>query len=53
MKPVRWDCGSNDSLKETAAALGRKGGKAGKGSAKVRGDSAYYKALRAKVKKQS
>ena len=30
--------------------LGRKGGKAGKGSSKVRGDSAYYKALRAKAK---
>ena len=29
-----------------AAALGRKGGKAGTGEAKRRGDSAYYKALR-------
>ena len=35
---------------KAAAALGRKGGKAGKGEAKRRGDSAYYKALRAKVK---
>lgn len=34
--------------KEAAAVLGRKGGKAGKGAAKRRGDSAYYKALRAK-----
>lgn len=31
-----------------AAALGRLGGKAGRGEAKRRGDSAYYKALRAK-----
>jgi hypothetical protein len=33
---------------KAAAALGRLGGKAGKGKAKVRGDSTYYKALRAK-----
>jgi len=32
------------------AALGAFGGKAGTGKAKIRGDSAYYKALRAKVK---
>lgn len=31
-----------------AVSLGRKGGKAGTGEAKRRGDSAYYKALRAK-----
>jgi hypothetical protein len=36
---------------KAAAALGRLGGKAGTGKAKVRGDSAYYKALRAKAKK--
>lgn len=34
---------------KAAAALGRKGGKAGTGAAKRRGDSAYYKALRARV----
>ena len=45
----QWPCA--DSLKEAAAALGRKGGKAGKGAAKRRGDSAYYKALRAKATK--
>jgi len=32
------------------AALGALGGKAGAGASKRRGDSAYYKALRAKVK---
>ena len=30
----------------TAAALGRLGGKAGRGEAKRRGDSAYYRAMR-------
>jgi hypothetical protein len=35
---------------KAAAALGRKGGKAGTGASKRRGDSAYYRALRAKVK---
>ena len=34
-----------------AALLGRKGGQAGKGASKRRGDSAYYKALRAKPRK--
>ena len=38
---------------KAAAALGRKGGKAGTGASKRRGDSAYYKALRAKVKPKS
>ena len=32
---------------KAAAALGRKGGKAGTGASKRRGDSAYYRALRA------
>lgn len=40
-------------IKEAAKAFGRLGGQAGKGKAKVRGDSAYYKALRAKVKKHA
>ena len=35
---------------KAAAALGRKGGKAGTGASKRRGDSAYYRALRAMVK---
>ena len=35
---------------KAAAALGRLGGKAGTGASKRRGDSAYYRALRAKVK---
>jgi len=30
---------------KAAAALGRKGGKAGTGASKRRGDSAYYRAL--------
>jgi len=32
---------------KAAAALGRKGGKAGTGASKRRGDSAYYRTLRA------
>lgn len=36
---------------DAAAGLGRLGGKAGRGEAKRRGDSAYYKALRAKAPK--
>ena len=36
--------------RKAAAVLGVVGGKAGTGEAKRRGDSAYYKALRAKVK---
>jgi hypothetical protein len=35
---------------KAAAALGKLGGKAGTGKAKVRGDSAYYAALAAKRK---
>lgn len=37
-----------DNTSKAAAALGKLGGKAGTGEAKRRGDSAYYKALRAK-----
>ena len=33
---------------KAAAALGRRGGKAGTGAAKVRGDADHYRALRAK-----
>lgn len=33
---------------KAAAALGRLGGKAGRGESKRRGDSDYYRALRAK-----
>ena len=40
--------GCRRTLGYSAAALGRLGGKAGTGETKVRGDSAYYKALRAK-----
>lgn len=36
--------------REAVRNLGRRGGLAGRGEAKRRGDSAYYKALRAKVK---
>jgi hypothetical protein len=36
-------------VSEAAAALGRRGGKAGKGAAKRRGSKAYYKALSAKA----
>lgn len=35
-----------DKLSKAAAELGRKGGKAGKGASKVRGDSAYYRLKR-------
>lgn len=41
-------CPTYPRLAKAAAALGRRGGKAGTGEAKRRGDSAYYKALRAK-----
>ena len=37
-------------INKAAVALGRKGGKAGTGASKRRGDSAYYRALRAKGK---
>jgi hypothetical protein len=40
-----------DKLNQAAAMLGRKGGKAGTGTAKRRGDSAYYKRLAAKAVK--
>ena len=36
---------------KAAAVLGRIGGKAGRGEAKRRGDSTYYRAIRAKVRK--
>jgi hypothetical protein len=36
---------------QAAAALGKKGGKAGIGAAKKRGGSSYYKALAAKAAK--
>jgi len=32
-------------MNRAAAALGRKGGKAGRGKSKVRGSAAYYRAL--------
>lgn len=34
------------SLRKAAQALGRKGGKAGTGASKVRGNSAYYRNIR-------
>lgn len=37
---------------KAAAILGRKGGKAGTGASKRRGDSDYYRKLRAKRKPQ-
>ena len=37
-----------DSIKEAARLLGQIGGQAGRGKKKVRGDSNYYKLLRAK-----
>jgi hypothetical protein len=37
-------------VSSAAAALGRKGGQAGKGASKVRGDSEHYKAIRAKAR---
>jgi hypothetical protein len=40
----------NPTILEYLTALGRLGGKAGKGKAKRRGDSAYYRKLRAKVR---
>lgn len=42
-----WDCGEQD-VSRTAAALGRLGGKAGRGASQVRGDSDHYRAIRAK-----
>ena len=41
----------NPTIHEYLASLGRKGGIAGTGASKRRGDSAYYKTLRAKVKR--
>jgi hypothetical protein len=43
-------CGdpSRAVVREAAAALGRRGGKAGRGASQVRGDSDHYRALRAK-----
>lgn len=38
------------SLRDSAAALGSRGGKAGAGAAKRRGDSAYYRQLAARRK---
>ncbi len=38
----------NPTIHEYLADLGRKGGMAGRGEAKRRGDSAYYRAIRAK-----
>lgn len=39
-----------DSLRDSAAALGSRGGRAGSGAAKRRGDSAYYRQLAARRK---
>lgn len=38
------------SLRDSAAALGSRGGRAGSGAAKRRGDSAYYRQLAARRK---
>jgi hypothetical protein len=40
------------TISEAAAALGRKGGQAGTGNSKVRGDAEYYRKLAAKRKKR-
>ena len=37
-----------DATSKAAAALGRLGGKAGRGASQVRGDSDHYRAIRAK-----
>jgi hypothetical protein len=43
--------GEASAARSAAAVLGRKGGKAGKGASKVRGDSEHYKAIRARAKR--
>jgi hypothetical protein len=40
--------GEASAARSAAAVLGRKGGKAGKGASKVRGDRAHYQRIRAK-----
>jgi hypothetical protein len=38
-------CGMEKHLRKALAHIGRKGGKAGRGVSKQRGDSGYYQAL--------
>jgi len=41
---------ANNPVSQAAAVMGKVGGKAGKGSTKKRGNSAFYKQLRARRK---
>ena len=50
--PIAKGCPSHDRVKDPAAVVpGQRGGKAGTGAAKVRGDRAYYVAISKKAAK--